>query len=244
VRHWWGQRDARVAESVDEELRRWPRGAQLDALVGLQEAALSASVPHGHGHQDATALVRFELFERLGRARPVERAHLALARSAGWWFPLEDVAFLCERPVATSTDGHGRLHGESAPAIAYADGWEIWALHGVRTSRKVVIAPDTLTAAEILAETNQEQQRLMLERFGLDRFMREGGARTIHATPGATLYRFDDASGQAIVTVRVTCPSTGRVYHLRVPPWMRSAPEAVAWTFSMPAESYRPSIET
>ncbi len=33
-------------------------------------------------------------------------------------------------------------------------------------------------------------------------------------------------------------------YWLRVPPKTRTAREAVAWTFNMPAERYAPEIET
>ena len=35
-----------------------------------------------------------------------------------------------------------------------------------------------------------------------------------------------------------------RTYFLRVPPATRTAREAVAWTFSMTADAYRPSMET
>jgi hypothetical protein len=35
-----------------------------------------------------------------------------------------------------------------------------------------------------------------------------------------------------------------RHYWLRVPPTMRTAREAVAWTFNMPAERYAPEKET
>jgi hypothetical protein len=33
-------------------------------------------------------------------------------------------------------------------------------------------------------------------------------------------------------------------YWLRVPPSVQTAPEAMAWTFDMPAEDYAPTIET
>jgi hypothetical protein len=37
---------------------------------------------------------------------------------------------------------------------------------------------------------------------------------------------------------------TFKVYTLRVPPTVRTAREAVAWTFNLPTEQYRPRIET
>jgi hypothetical protein len=35
-----------------------------------------------------------------------------------------------------------------------------------------------------------------------------------------------------------------KTYHLRVPPTMRTAREAVAWTFDVPAEQYAPLVES
>jgi hypothetical protein len=37
---------------------------------------------------------------------------------------------------------------------------------------------------------------------------------------------------------------TFRVYWLRVPPWVRTARQGVAWTFDLTEETYRPLVET
>jgi hypothetical protein len=48
-----------------------------------------------------------------------------------------------------------------------------------------------------------------------------------------------------IVCVQVKCPSTGKLYLLRVPPGMQSCQQAVAWTagFTSPM-SYQPLVES
>mgnify|MGYP001616111630 CR=1 FL=1 len=46
-----------------------------------------------------------------------------------------------------------------------------------------------------------------------------------------------------IVAVRVTCPSTGHVYLLRVPPETVTCQEAVAWTFGLSSLGYQPTVE-
>ena len=53
----------------------------------------------------------------------------------------------------------------------------------------------------------------------------------------------DPVAGEHIQFVRVTCPSTGRVYHLCVPPNVKTAREAVAWTFGKEAGDYLPLVE-
>jgi hypothetical protein len=45
------------------------------------------------------------------------------------------------------------------------------------------------------------------------------------------------------VAVLVKCPSSGRDYVLRVPPAMKSARDAVAWTFGMTAKEYQPTAQ-
>lgn len=44
--------------------------------------------------------------------------------------------------------------------------------------------------------------------------------------------------------VHVKDASTERAYYLRVPRWMSSADEAVAWTFGLSANAYQPTQET
>jgi len=50
-----------------------------------------------------------------------------------------------------------------------------------------------------------------------------------------------------MVEVRNSTPEpdgSRRTYFLRVPPTMRTAREAVAWTFGLGAVDYRPAVET
>ena len=46
------------------------------------------------------------------------------------------------------------------------------------------------------------------------------------------------------MAVLVKCPSTGRNYVLRVPPSIRTAREAVAWTFNIAADKYQPIAQS
>lgn len=49
--------------------------------------------------------------------------------------------------------------------------------------------------------------------------------------------------GRKMVVCQVTCPSTGHNYILSVPPRTKTCRDAVAWTFGLDPEKYRPLVE-
>ncbi len=89
----------------------------------------------------------------------------------------------------------------------------------------------------------------MLERLGYDRFILELGAVPVQADGFGALYRIPGDFREPFVLVHVTNSTpepdgSRKRYFLRVPPNVKTAHEAVAWTFGMRAEEYRPSRET
>jgi hypothetical protein len=102
----------------------------------------------------------------------------------------------------------------------------------------------TITVAEIDEAENETYRRDLIEvyRDGLVGYLRDSGAKAVHRDDTGELLRRETA-GDPVVAVLVKCPSTGRDYVLRVPPTMKSAREAVAWTFGMKAEEYQPIFQ-
>lgn len=187
------------------------------------------------------------------------RAYEATMESACWWWPHHQVVIACEHPTVIHREpaaqvidrGRGvqRLHCETGPAIAWPDGWGVWAIHGVRVPQRVVEAPESLTVSEILKEPNAEVRRVMLARFGEARFMLQSGALPIQSDETGDLYQIALPSDEPLVLVRVlnaTSDDDGsrKPYWLRVPPDMTTARAAVAWTFNTPASEYHPDRET
>ncbi len=75
------------------------------------------------------------------------------------------------------------------------------------------------------------------------------GLRGIQPRRAGRLWRVNLPPEEPLVLVEVenaTAEADGsrRRYFLRVPPHMRTAREAVAWTFDVPPEEYRPLTET
>jgi hypothetical protein len=110
--------------------------------------------------------------------------------------------------------------------------------------RRVVEARQ-LPVSAILAEPNVELRRLMIERYGVARFRRGAGGRLVHEDRWGRLWRLALPGDEPLVTVEVTNATPEpdgqrRYYELRVPPTMRTALGAVAWTFGIrPAEYAR-----
>ena len=190
------------------------------------------------------------------------------ARSCGWWWPYGKCCVVSERPVHVRMEPHGRPrqrgelagtrplrpHAGDGPAVAFRDGWSIWAWHGVRVPRQVIEAPESLRWRQILGERNAAVRSVMIERLGADRFLRDCAAQLIHEDHDSLghprhLWRIVVGHGEPICFIEVTnstqaADGSWRTYVLRVPPGIRTCQQAVAWTFGLAPHEYRPSVET
>lgn len=120
---------------------------------------------------------------------------------------------------------------------------------GVPVDSRIAFSPDSVQASEVMAEQNIERRRVLLERVGNERFIREAKAQIIHADRDAggerRLLRVPMPGDEDLVVVHVRCPSTAREYLIRVPPKMRTCHQAVAWTAGFDdADDYKPVVET
>lgn len=229
----------RAIAETDELLRR----VTLDAVLGQHDAAwLCVFAP------DA-GVVR----EILSGVAETERSALGalcqVARAAGWWWPFERVALLCERPVELHLDDLGRLHRADGPAMLFADGFALQAWHGMPVPADFGATMATLDAGRIRSESNAELRRVMLEHFGYDRYLADSGASPIHADETGVLWRIALPDDEDVLMVEVVNSTpepdgTRRTYFLRVPPWVVRARQGVAWTFGVTEEEYRPERET
>jgi hypothetical protein len=250
----------RVAEQVTRPVREQvapvARGVweQLQADVRAQAGDKIGYWLHGfvRGQHDLGPL---SAYDSLKRAAPELtgperlRGHMQVARSAGWWWPFRGAVILTERPRTLHHDEQGRLHHPHGPALRYPDGFGVWAWHGVRVPRDVVEQPQALTVRRIQQERNVEVRRVMLERYGQGRYLRDAGARRVQADRTGVLWRCElgDDEPLVMVEVRDATPEpdgSRRTYWLRVPPDLRSAREAVAWTFGLRRREYKPRVQT
>jgi len=171
---------------------------------------------------------------------------LIVAQNANWWMPFKTVCYISERPNYLNLNVENLPHCEDGQAIGYPDGWGVYAWRGVRVPEWIIMRPRDITPDKILNEENTEIARVMLERYGQDNFIRDGGFSRVQSDDYGDLYRVEFANGdEPIVAVKVKDASSDREYFLYVPPHVRSAHEGVAWTFGYDnIEDYNPDLET
>ena len=220
-------------------------GAQVGVQVGVQVGAQAS------GSHDAAWLSFYDFCLRefnLEYVRPLEGL-IELAMHCGWWAPYKNAVILQDRHSILRRDSQHRLHCEDGLACGYPDGWGVYAWHGVRVPEQVIMRPETITVEQIRSESNVEMRRVMIERYSLDRYIDDSGAKIIHSSGDRILYKAELPNDEPIVTVRVlnsTPEPDGSIksYFIRVPPGITDADAAVAWTFGMDKATYCPQVET
>ncbi len=210
----------------------------------------------GYGGLAADWLAPYDLCRRLLKP-PISLAVdaiLDIAASSGWWWPFVDFCVFTERPRVISHDFEHHHAGsggrELDVLIKYTDGWGVGLWNGVRVPLDVVTRPESLTVERIRRERNIEVRRVMMERYGMQRLLNDGGASLVHRDDHGELYRLTLGDGDPRLVLKVrnaTASQDGsfKDFLLRVPPRMKTARQAVAWTFDFEnPEDYHPEVET
>jgi hypothetical protein len=214
----------------------------------VRELALRLGTQACGGSYDAAWLAKFAFFGQCGVDVTALAGHMMVSRAAGQWWPLPDVAVLTERPTTVARDATGQVHSSTGPALRYPDGWELYAWHGVWVPRRVVLAPDSLTVQEILGEPDVDLRRVMIERFGMDRFVHEASAVVLDQDDRSTLYQLaplgrGEEGVLLLVCIRDAASDErgfGRGYWLRVASTTRTVADAVAQVFDDNYHDYAP----
>jgi len=169
-----------------------------------------------------------------------------LLAECGWIFAFENVCYVCSRPCQFRLDSKYRLHAEAESALEFPDGYKLYSYHGVTLPEKYgKIHPANWRSQWFLEEDNAELRRVLIQGIGYARICEELEARELDCWQEYTLLRInadidgfdsDDFEGdrdapkkEDIYLLKMTCPSTGFIHALRVPPDVRSAQEAIRW---------------
>jgi hypothetical protein len=252
---WDGVRDSvagvwDVGDSVGDSVR--------DRFASVWDSMQESDIVYGS--HDASILAFHSYFrEVLGLTAQTEKLSglWELAQSAGWAIPCGGVCWVSERHHVLQRDDRGRLHCLTGPAVAYPDGFAIYAVRGVRVPDYVIELSRDIDVASIDAEANAEVRRVMIELYrhgeevsGAAAYFRDaGGERLDHDERYGTLWRRNVPDDEPMVMVEVVNSTpepdgSRKRYWLRVPPQMRTAREAVAWTFGKSPQEYAPAAET
>jgi hypothetical protein len=189
----------------------------------------------------------------LGLQLPIHEKYKAWEESVidagGFRWMHAEFCIVSDYPEILKKDDRNRPHCEDGPSHKWRDNWSLWYWHGVRVTQQIVEAPQTLTPKQIEDEPNAEIRRVMLERFGWERFLKETNAEQIHQDDIGILYRKEIKNDVPLVMVRVINSTaepdgTFKEYFLRVPANITTARGAIAWTFDKTADEYAPAMMT
>lgn len=206
-------------------------GKDVFSRVRMQATKLAYGLPIKHSEQlgvepsafqfgahQAATMVGLD-FLRNHTHIPSIAGLIDLSEWCGWWMPYRETMILQHRPCKLHRDDNGSLHNESAMAIEYRDGWGLYSWHGVRVPAFVITAPETITVKLIEKENNAEIRRVMIERYGWERYITNSHAKIIDTRfnerdqQWERLYQLHDGTKRMVVSD----PSTGRKYALGVP---------------------------
>ncbi len=154
-----------------------------------------------------------------------------LITECGCIFAFEKTCIVCDRPRTILLDNEYRLHGEGEPAIQFADGYSFYYYRGVSLPEKYGrLHPHQWQSRWLLEETNAELRRVLIQGIGYGRICQELQAVALDSWREYTLLRIEnDVDVEPIYLLKMTCPSTGHIHVMRVPPTVTTAREAISW---------------
>jgi hypothetical protein len=236
----------REAERVRPHLR-----SRLASLFAPRKRASLSFTSSSFALHSAPSLGALEFLHdvcALVRQTRALRGLWQIARNASWIVPHRQVCWLADRPHVVRHDARGRLHCPDGPAVAYRDGWSAHAWKGVLLPRWIIDRRDLVTVRTIAAAQDPQIRRCMIDLLTPERFIAGGGAYRVAADETGVLWRqrwrWEAWAAVEVVNGTPEQDGTYRRYYLQVPANMRSAREAVAWTYGLSEQRYKPSVRT
>ncbi|BAY81131.1 hypothetical protein NIES267_06060 [Calothrix parasitica NIES-267] len=163
-----------------------------------------------------------------------------VVKNCPWFFPFQGICFICDRPIKLSFNQENRLYGDGEPAIEHADGYKVYANSGVLLPEKYGTIPTSEWKSQwLLEERNAELRRVLVHEVGFNRIYEELGAEELDSWKEYNLLKINNYievdewesqdANEPMHLLKMTCPSTGHIHFLRVPPNINSAREGIRW---------------
>jgi hypothetical protein len=204
-----------------------------------------------YGSMDAPWLAFYDYFREVVGLKEETQNILGLidlAKHCGWVSFYEDTVVFQHRPEIIKFDDQKRLHCEDGPAIRYRDGYSVYSWHGTSIPAEWIEKKSKLTPKIALTWENIEQRRCACEILGWATILRELNSTVIDADDDpmiGNLLEVDIPDIGREKFLQVLC-GTGRTFAIPVPPEMKTAIEAQAWTWGMNVNDFGagPEIRT
>ena len=127
------------------------------------------------------------------------------SREGGFRLMHDEFCMVSDFPKTILKDDRNRPHCDTGPSHEWRDGWKLYHIHGVRVPDYIVDRPQEITIAKIHAEKNAEVQRVMIERYGEDRYIVDSGMQPVAKDKRfGDIYLKEVEAGKPIAKIRVT----------------------------------------
>ena len=245
--------DQVVVDAVDTKLSRFSVRARraISRLWGLPSLLPNSSFNEfaiGPGELASLSVYEY-LRDATGCRRETRRMRglWKIAKNAGWLVPYEHACWISEQPEIIRVNGEGLLHSPDGPALRYGDGWSVWAWKGVEVPAWVIEHPERISISTLDDTLDPILRRCLIEIMTPERLIALGAARRLAQDETGTLWgmtwRHRGATldkWKAVEVVDGTPEANGacRHYVIPVPANLRTAREAVAWTYGLSAAEY------
>lgn len=243
-----------VREALANEGWRFALVGSLQELKAHRTTCRTLTLPVGSESDNRSRTIREGLLTQLSweirghtfprwlsyiskEARHHLQAHLPIAAE---FCLTHGFIFLIGNVWAEKHNGRWRAHRADGPAVVLVDrelyfwqGWEI-------TKKTVVEKP---TAERILKEENQTEREVLIQRMGVENFVRDAELQPVDSFRDSFLLKVDTkqtrgryVSGRftdepvPLAFLKVICPSTQQTYFLRVDPDVENAKQALEST--------------
>ena len=198
------------------------------------------------GSNEASSIAFYEYMEEVLGVKNLEKIKglKEVVKECGWVACFDEVAVICEKPLYIRMNENEVLHCEDGPSIRFSDGFEVYSWNGVKVPKKFIMKE--ITAAEALKEENLELRRCACEILGWETILQELNPKVINKDDDPEIGELVEVEIPDIGRekyLRVQC-GTGRMFAIPVPPNMKTALQANAWTYGLEEFEYKPEIRT
>ena len=151
--------------------------------------------------------------------------------NSGWIFPFEKICLICSRPLKINLNNEDELHNIYGAAIEYADGYNIYAHHGLILPEKYgAVHPSQWQPQWLSLEKNHQLRQLLIQTIGYNRISQELETIELDRQQGYSLLKVDlDPHLEPIHLLNIHCYETDHFNCLGIPSNISSIKEALLW---------------
>jgi hypothetical protein len=243
-----------VREALAHEGWRFALVGSSEELKQHRNSCRTLSLPVGSESDNRSRTIREGLLGQLPwevRGQPFPRWLSYLSKStrkrlqpnlplAAEFCLIHGFVFLMGNVWAERQGDRWRAHRTDGPAVVFDD-HELYFWHGWQVAKKTVL--EKPTAERILKETNLTEREVLMQRMGVEKFVREAELQQVDSYRESSLLKVNTAETRgryqngrwtdaplALAFLKVICPSTQKTYFLRVDPDAENAKQALEST--------------